>query len=160
MKLSNWLISVLAEEYIPDNRILSIFLPDGTELLNAYLPMDITITRFVIFLLDSKNNSGHFRWTFGAMDVYFSNYSVFSRCSQEKMNLIKSIKSIMCLELLHKVYLINSKSICYFELLIISYLRHGTSMDYDFPQKEGTGIAKLIPHVSPECLDLIGSLLR
>jgi len=43
--------------------------------------------------------------------------------------------------------------------IIISFFRYGASMDYDFPYKEGTGIAKLIPHVSPECLDLIGSLL-
>jgi renal tumor antigen len=43
--------------------------------------------------------------------------------------------------------------------LIDKFKKHGTSMDYDFPQKEGTGIAKLIPHVSPECLDLIEKLL-
>jgi renal tumor antigen len=32
-------------------------------------------------------------------------------------------------------------------------------MDFDFPQKEGTGIAKLIPHVSPEIVDLITKML-
>lgn len=32
-------------------------------------------------------------------------------------------------------------------------------MNFDFPTKEGTGIAKLIPHVSPECVELISKLL-
>ncbi len=29
----------------------------------------------------------------------------------------------------------------------------------DFPHKEGTGIRKLLPHVSSECIDLIEKLL-
>jgi renal tumor antigen len=33
-------------------------------------------------------------------------------------------------------------------------------MDFNFPQKQGTGIEKLIPHVSPDCRDLIVQLLR
>jgi renal tumor antigen len=32
-------------------------------------------------------------------------------------------------------------------------------MDFDFPEKEGTGIAKLIPNVSPDAQDLITKLL-
>lgn len=32
-------------------------------------------------------------------------------------------------------------------------------MDFNFPHKKGTGISKLIPHVSPECIDLIEKLL-
>ena len=32
-------------------------------------------------------------------------------------------------------------------------------MDFNFPQKEGTGISKLTQHISPECIDLIEKLL-
>lgn len=32
-------------------------------------------------------------------------------------------------------------------------------MDFNFPQKEGTGMAKLAQHISPECIDLIEKLL-
>lgn len=32
-------------------------------------------------------------------------------------------------------------------------------MDFNFPQKEGTGIAKLTSHISPECMDLIEKCL-
>eukprot|EP01028_Stygiella_incarcerata_P012076 TRINITY_DN7260_c0_g1_i1.p1 TRINITY_DN7260_c0_g1~~TRINITY_DN7260_c0_g1_i1.p1 ORF type:complete len:577 (-),score=119.88 TRINITY_DN7260_c0_g1_i1:435-2165(-) len=32
-------------------------------------------------------------------------------------------------------------------------------IDFNFPPKEGTGITKLLPHVSPECVDLILNLL-
>jgi renal tumor antigen len=32
-------------------------------------------------------------------------------------------------------------------------------MDFDFEPKEGTGIEKLIPHVSPDVVDLITKLL-
>ena len=32
-------------------------------------------------------------------------------------------------------------------------------MDFNFPHKDGTGIAKMIPHVSSECVDLITNLL-
>jgi len=32
-------------------------------------------------------------------------------------------------------------------------------MDFNFPHKEGTGIHKLIPHVSEDCRDLIEKLL-
>lgn len=37
--------------------------------------------------------------------------------------------------------------------------RHGTHMDFDFPVKQGTGITKLLPHASPEALDLMMKLL-
>jgi renal tumor antigen len=32
-------------------------------------------------------------------------------------------------------------------------------MEFNFPQKAGTGIEKLLPHVSPDCLDLLKQLL-
>ena len=32
-------------------------------------------------------------------------------------------------------------------------------MEFNFPKKEGTGIAKLIPNVSPECTEIITRLL-
>mmetsp|Transcript_19336 Transcript_19336/g.23087 ORF Transcript_19336/g.23087 Transcript_19336/m.23087 type:complete len:478 (-) Transcript_19336:490-1923(-) len=37
--------------------------------------------------------------------------------------------------------------------------RRSQHMDFNFPPKEGSGIEKLIPHVSPECVDLITKLL-
>lgn len=37
--------------------------------------------------------------------------------------------------------------------------KHGTHMDFDFPSKQGTGITKLLPHASPEALDLMNKLL-
>lgn len=37
--------------------------------------------------------------------------------------------------------------------------KFGTHMDYDFPKKQGTGLAKLLPHVSAEALDLMKKLL-
>lgn len=37
--------------------------------------------------------------------------------------------------------------------------KHGTHMDFDFPTKQGTGITKLLPHASPEALDLMSKLL-
>ena len=37
--------------------------------------------------------------------------------------------------------------------------KHGTHMDFEFPQKQGTGITKLLPHASPEALDLMTKLL-
>ncbi len=32
-------------------------------------------------------------------------------------------------------------------------------MEFNFPKKEGTGIAKLIPHVSPDLVEVITKLL-
>lgn len=37
--------------------------------------------------------------------------------------------------------------------------KHGTHMDFDFPVKQGTGITKLLPHASPDALDLMTKLL-
>jgi len=36
---------------------------------------------------------------------------------------------------------------------------HASHMEFNFPQKAGTGIDKLLPHVSPDCLDLLKQLL-
>ena len=33
-------------------------------------------------------------------------------------------------------------------------------MDFNFPKKIGTGIKNLIPHASPDCVNLIESLLK
>lgn len=33
-------------------------------------------------------------------------------------------------------------------------------MEFNFPKKIGTGIKNLIPHASPECVDLIDQLLK
>ena len=37
--------------------------------------------------------------------------------------------------------------------------RRSQHMDFNFPNKEGTGIQKLIPHASPDCIELITKLL-
>lgn len=37
--------------------------------------------------------------------------------------------------------------------------KHGAHMDFDFPVKQGTGVAKLLPHASPDALDLLLKLL-
>jgi hypothetical protein len=37
--------------------------------------------------------------------------------------------------------------------------KRSAHMDFNFPAKEGGGVAKLIPHVNPECVDLIVKLL-
>ena len=43
--------------------------------------------------------------------------------------------------------------------LLAKLKKHGTHMDFDFPQKQGTGITKLLPHASPDALDLLTKLL-
>jgi len=43
--------------------------------------------------------------------------------------------------------------------ILEKFKRNASHMDFNFPQKEGTGIARLIPHVSLECIDLILKLL-
>eukprot|EP00742_Colponemidia_sp_Colp-10_P018169 GILJ01020964.1.p1 GENE.GILJ01020964.1~~GILJ01020964.1.p1 ORF type:complete len:320 (-),score=58.22 GILJ01020964.1:48-1007(-) len=43
--------------------------------------------------------------------------------------------------------------------LLQKLARHGTHMDFDFPVKQGTGIARLLPHASPDALDLLTKLL-
>ena len=39
-------------------------------------------------------------------------------------------------------------------------IRHATHMEFNFPKKMGTGIKNLIPHATPECVDLIEQLLK
>lgn len=36
---------------------------------------------------------------------------------------------------------------------------HASHMEFNFPQKVGTGIDKLLPHVTPDCLDLLKQML-
>eukprot|EP00193_Tetraselmis_chui_P016064 CAMPEP_0177794184 /NCGR_PEP_ID=MMETSP0491_2-20121128/25503_1 /TAXON_ID=63592 /ORGANISM="Tetraselmis chuii, Strain PLY429" /LENGTH=453 /DNA_ID=CAMNT_0019316809 /DNA_START=392 /DNA_END=1753 /DNA_ORIENTATION=+ len=43
--------------------------------------------------------------------------------------------------------------------LLAKMKRRSQHMDFNFPPKEGTGIEKLIPHVKPECIELITKLL-
>jgi renal tumor antigen len=37
--------------------------------------------------------------------------------------------------------------------------RHSTHMNFQFPERVGTGIARLLPNASPECLELLGKML-
>eukprot|EP00164_Ancoracysta_twista_P000863 GFYU01001135.1.p1 GENE.GFYU01001135.1~~GFYU01001135.1.p1 ORF type:complete len:482 (-),score=125.48 GFYU01001135.1:676-2121(-) len=43
--------------------------------------------------------------------------------------------------------------------VLAKFKRHASHMDFNFPSKEGSGIAKLIPHASQECIELIMKLL-
>jgi serine/threonine protein kinase len=43
--------------------------------------------------------------------------------------------------------------------LLAKLKRHSHHVDFSFPQKEGTGIAKLIPHCSADCIELVTKLL-
>ena len=45
------------------------------------------------------------------------------------------------------------------ETLLAKFQKYATHMEFNFPPIEGTGIAKLIPHASPEVQDLIVKLL-
>jgi renal tumor antigen len=60
--------------------------------------------------------------------------------------------------------LINSKSIIFLStmhsILTFSVIRQATHMEFNFPRKEGTGIAKLIPNVSPDATDVITKMLN
>jgi renal tumor antigen len=40
--------------------------------------------------------------------------------------------------------------------LLDKYKKYSKHMDFNFPHKDGKGIAKYIPNVSPEAIDLIG----
>jgi renal tumor antigen len=40
------------------------------------------------------------------------------------------------------------------------FKRHATHIEFNFPHEEGSGIAKLIPHASPDCVELIIKLLE
>jgi renal tumor antigen len=44
--------------------------------------------------------------------------------------------------------------------LLAKMKQRSTHMEFNFPPREGSGIAPLIPHASPECTDLICSLLQ
>jgi len=43
---------------------------------------------------------------------------------------------------------------------LLSKIRRNTPMKYSFPAKQGTGIARLLPHAPAECLDLLNGLLQ
>jgi len=46
------------------------------------------------------------------------------------------------------------------ELLASKFKRNASHMDFNFPEKKGTGIERLIPHAEPECVELMQRLLR
>jgi len=46
------------------------------------------------------------------------------------------------------------------ELLARKFKRNASHMDFNFPEKRGSGIERLIPHVSPEVTDLLKKLLE
>ncbi|CAE7392704.1 MOK, partial [Symbiodinium necroappetens] len=46
------------------------------------------------------------------------------------------------------------------DLLASKFKRNASHMDFNFPEKKGTGIERLIPHAEPECVELMQKLLR
>ena len=43
-----------------------------------------------------------------------------------------------------------------YSLTIVNFVkRHASHMDFNFPKKIGTGIKNLIPHATPDCVNLI-----
>eukprot|EP00929_Paragymnodinium_shiwhaense_P048472 TRINITY_DN244_c0_g2_i1.p1 TRINITY_DN244_c0_g2~~TRINITY_DN244_c0_g2_i1.p1 ORF type:complete len:549 (+),score=125.31 TRINITY_DN244_c0_g2_i1:198-1844(+) len=46
------------------------------------------------------------------------------------------------------------------ELLARKFKRNASHMDFDFPEKKGTGLERLIPHADPELVDLIKRLIK
>merc|ERR1719162_1909924 len=46
------------------------------------------------------------------------------------------------------------------ELLTRKFKRNASHMDFNFPEKRGTGIERLIPHASAEVTDLLKNLLE
>ena len=59
------------------------------------------------------------------------------------------------MEHLPKTYLTNSKS----RFPLLTFHRLASHMEFNFPKKEGTGVAKLIPNVSGDVQDVIIKLL-
>mmetsp|Transcript_16761 Transcript_16761/g.39505 ORF Transcript_16761/g.39505 Transcript_16761/m.39505 type:complete len:329 (+) Transcript_16761:637-1623(+) len=46
------------------------------------------------------------------------------------------------------------------QAILDRFKRHATHIDFNFAHKEGTGVTKLIPHASQECIELIIKLLE
>jgi renal tumor antigen len=46
------------------------------------------------------------------------------------------------------------------ELLARKFKRNASHMDFNFPEKKGTGIERLVPHAAPELVELMKKLLR
>jgi len=46
------------------------------------------------------------------------------------------------------------------ELLARKFKRNASHMDFNFPDKKGTGIERLVPHAAPELVELMRKLLR
>lgn len=43
--------------------------------------------------------------------------------------------------------------------LLDNFQKHATHMEFDFPQKKGTGIEKMLKHVSKHCVDLLNKMM-
>jgi renal tumor antigen len=46
------------------------------------------------------------------------------------------------------------------ELLARKFKRNASHMDFNFPEKKGTGIERLVPHAAPELVELMKKLMR
>ena len=43
--------------------------------------------------------------------------------------------------------------------ILAKFKRYATHIEFNFTEKPGSGIAKMVPHVPPDCIDLITRLL-
>ena len=125
-------ISALAEACTASPLSPNTFPQGGTGRLSACSQMATIITK----------------WTTGASAVSSLRSSHSSLCSLEITSLIKYIKFITYLGHPIKNCWISFKSM---DLLkILTFVRHASHMEFNFPKKEGTGIAKLIPHIQAD----------
>merc|ERR1719183_936247 len=46
------------------------------------------------------------------------------------------------------------------EMLARKFKRNASHMDFNFPEKRGTGIERLIPHAEPDLVDVMKKLIR
>jgi len=60
------------------------------------------------------------------------------------------------LDMIHRIHnILGTPS----QKILDRFKSHASHMDFNFPQKTGTGIEKLLPHVSADCIDLLKQLL-
>jgi len=60
------------------------------------------------------------------------------------------------LDMIHKIHsVLGTPS----QHVLDRFKKHASHLDFNFPQKAGSGLEKLLSHVSPDCLDLLKQLL-
>jgi renal tumor antigen len=60
------------------------------------------------------------------------------------------------LDMIHRIHnILGTPS----QKVLDRFKRHASHMDFNFPEKVGSGLEKLLPHVTPDCLDLLNKML-